>query len=112
MTTPDIEHALAARADCEATVERLHKLCCEPGRSPRLLAVEEELTALRATLAAVEWEPDRIDTVIARLEDIGASIGRLQVGCCTPARMPLYDDVLTGLTTIQIDLNRVRGTAH
>ena len=83
-------------------------MCCEPLRSPRLAEIGEELALVRSAVDRAVEDPGVIDPTIESLE----KIGRLQVGCCAPARMPLYDRVLRGLTTIQISLNRERGAAH
>ena len=40
MTEPT---ALAALSDAEATVTKLDKLCCEPGRSPRMAELSKTL---------------------------------------------------------------------
>jgi len=36
-------------------------------------------------------------------------IGRLQVGCCAPPRMPLYAEALSYLNTIQLEVDRELG---
>ncbi len=49
---------------------------------------------------------------MATLEDAGAQVGRLQVGCCAPNRIPLYARVLEGLTTAQLAVNQALGEGH
>jgi hypothetical protein len=89
-----------ALADCDAVVDRLHKICCEPDRSPRMLAIKETIASVRAELDA------------SSLMDIGAQIGYLQVGCCAPARMPLYADALNYLSVAQLNIDKPAGMTH
>ena len=49
---------------------------------------------------------------IHRLEEAGSQIGRLQVTCCAPNRLPLYASILEGLTGAQLAVNRALGTGH
>jgi len=44
--------------------------------------------------------------------DIGGQIGHLHVGCCAPARMPLYADALSSLTDVQLSINQSAGRGH
>ncbi len=81
--------------DALATVEKLDRLCCEPGRSPRMAALRE--TIVRAK--AVDVSPDAFAGL---LEDAGSQVGSLQVGCCAPGRLPLYADVLEALTRARL----------
>ena len=60
----------------------------------------------------VEDDPGAAGEATAFLEEAGAQIGRLQVTCCTPKRLPLYTRILTGLTTIHLTLDQARGAAH
>jgi len=41
--------------------------------------------------------------------EVGGMIGRLQVGCCAPPRMPLYAEALSYLNTIQLEVDRELG---
>ena len=52
------------------------------------------------------------EDALASLEDAGAQVGRLQVGCCAPNRLPLYAKFLEGLTTAQLSINAEMGRAH
>ena len=49
---------------------------------------------------------------LVHLEEAGAQVGNLQVGCCTEARMPLYATLLEGLTRAQLSINRELGRGH
>lgn len=107
-----LEAAFTAIDACDAALEQLHAMCCEPARNPQMIAAAETLAAARGQLEAVRSGEDTADQLIGMLEDLGGRIGRLQVGCCTPQRLPLYEDVLGGLTTVQLTVNRARGTGH
>ncbi len=103
MTLADpVAAAYAALDDCEAALTRLDELCCEPGRSPRMAAVAKTLATARAGMASGTAGTDAAGLVVAALEDAGGQVGRLQVGCCAPPRMPLYARLLDGLTRAQL----------
>lgn len=95
---------------CETVVARLHKLCCEPERSPRLAAIEDSLVAIRGDLGS--GDPESLDRALSGVADIGEEIGRLQVHCCATARMPLYAEVLTLLNRIQLGITKELGLSH
>jgi hypothetical protein len=65
----------------------------------------------RAALGAVADEPSA-QTLFSRLEEMGEQLGRLQVMCCTPKRMPLYADLLVHVTDAQLAVSRALGTGH
>ncbi|MDF1596022.1 MAG: hypothetical protein P1T08_07995 [Acidimicrobiia bacterium] len=104
--------AFDALDNCEAALRKLDAACCEPGRSPRMKALAHTLTEARAGLHRTDDDPAAADVALVHLEDAGAQVGRLQVGCCTPDRLPLYAGLLEGLATAQLTLNRVRGQGH
>ena len=111
MNTTQLEEARVLLEACEHLVERLHKMCCEPGRSPRMEAIISALDAARAQTASIR-SIDDAGVVIGMLEDIGGQIGHLQVACCTEARMPLYADALANLTATQINIASSVGQGH
>lgn len=98
--------AFTALDDSDAALTKLDKMCCDPGRSPSMKALDEALAAVRYGLDGLD------EHVIARLEDAGAQVGRLQVGCCAPKRLPLYARILENLTTIQLTVNAALGRGH
>lgn len=102
--------ARSAIAQCETVVGRLHKMCCDPERSPRMAAIEEALIEVRRDLDAAD--DGSLDRALRCAEEVGAAIGRLQVGCCAPLRMPLYAEALTHLNTIQLGVLKELGRAH
>ena len=93
---------------CELVVEKLHALCCEPDRSPRM---EQILTDIDRARRQIDDREPAVD-VIATLERIGAQVGHLQIACCTDVRMPLYAETLSGLATTQIHISRSIGAGH
>jgi hypothetical protein len=105
--------AAAASLDaCDAALSKLEAGCCDPGRSPSMAALAATLERARTSLdhfAAGEMEAAG---VVLHLEDAGAQVGRLQVGCCTPKRLPLYERILEGLTTAQLTVSRAAGVGH
>lgn len=88
----------------------MHKLCCDPDRSPRMAAIEESLVAIGGDLDSNDAES--LNEAVRRLRDVGGAIGSLQVDCCAPARMPLYAETLTHLNTIQLGISKELGRAH
>ena len=72
----------------------------------------ETLAEARRDIATVKVDPGTATAAIEYLEDAGAQVGRLQVGCCAPNRLPLYVDLLEGLTTAQLEVNRSLGQSH
>ena len=61
-------------------------------------SVRGTIDAARASIEAADG-----DAVVAMLEDAGAQVGRLQIGCCAPNRMPLYAGVLEDLTRARLE---------
>ena len=110
MTESALVAARSALADCETVVGRLHKMCCDPDRSPRMSAIERSLVAIRRDLDTDDSES--LDQALRRLEKVGGAIGLLQVGCCAAPRMPLYADALTHLNSIQLGITKELGRAH
>lgn len=106
---PDFTNAHAQLDECERTVERLHKMCCEPDRSPRMQQILSDIDTARANLNQAVVVGREVTKL---LEDIGAQIGHLQVACCTDARMPLYNTALNNLAATQIAIATATGTGH
>ena len=106
---PDFTDAHAQLDECERTVERLHKMCCEPDRSPRMQQILTDIDTARTGLNQTTVVGHE---VIKLLGDIGAQIGHLQVACCTDARMPHYNNALNILTATQIAIASATGTGH
>jgi len=101
-----------ALAACDSVVDRLHKMCCEPDRSPRMLAIKDSIASIQAELNAAEGEPASLERALSHLMDVGGQIGWLQIGCCAEARMPLYAEALERLTAVQLNINETIGNAH
>ncbi len=112
MTDTPLRLAAHALDDADAAVERLHAACCEPGRSPSMEKLAATLSAARERLATVATARSEADALMLTLEEAGSQLGRLQVGCCAPARLPLYARVLEDLTQVQLQVNRHLGRAH
>ena len=110
--TGTIEGALSALSTCDEALRELDLRCCEPGRSPSMKRLGEALSAARTGIANVNADPETAISAIEILEDAGAQVGRLQVGCCAPNRLPLYAELLEGLTIAQLEVNRSLGQGH
>jgi hypothetical protein len=54
----------------------------------------------------------RCIAVLEQPEVTGGRVGRLQVGCCAPGRLPLHADLLKGLTKAQLARNAAVGQGH
>ncbi|NND84487.1 MAG: hypothetical protein HKN46_05000 [Acidimicrobiia bacterium] len=87
--------AAALLDEALVVVDKLDRLCCEPGRSPRMAELR------RTIVEAREASGDPIE-VGELLEQAGAQVGSLQVGCCAEGRLPLYAEVLAGLARAQL----------
>lgn len=72
--------------------------------------IEDSLAVVRGEIAS--GDPEMVDRALGRLEDVGASLGSLQVGCCAPMRMPLYAEALEHLNRIQLALSEGLGRSH
>lgn len=95
----------AALDDAVAALHELDARCCEPGRSPRMAALQATLDEVRELLPRVT-DAASGDAAISAVEQAGAMIGALQVGCCDAGRLPLYARMLEQLTDMQIGINR------
>jgi len=104
--------AFDALGECDLVLAKLEAGCCDPGRSPRMSALAETLAEARAGLVRLSHDPDSAPATLVHLEDAGAQLGRLQVGCCAPKRLPLYATMLENLTTAQLAINHALGTGH
>ena len=95
--------------ELDAAVDALNELdarCCDPGRSPRMVALRNQLDQVRELLPLASTDETGAAATLAALEQAGAMIGALQIGCCAPNRLPLYARMLDQLTKIQIEINR------
>ncbi|WKZ82313.1 MAG: hypothetical protein QY307_09560 [Acidimicrobiia bacterium] len=110
MSDSALVDARSAIAQCQTVVDRLHKMCCDPERSPRMAAIEQALIEVRRDLDSEDQ--GSLGRALRGAEEVGAAIGRLQVGCCAPLRMPLYANALTHLNTIQLGVSKELGRAH
>lgn len=112
MSSRDLSPAFEALDRCDTALKELSDQCCEPGRSPRMERLGETLTRGRSGLELIGEDSDKAGTVIAELEDAGAQLGWLQVGCCAPSRMPLYAAMLTDLMKAQRAITREHQLGH
>ncbi len=64
-------------------------------------ALQESMRRVRAGLDSFEAEAATRDAMLQELVDAGGEIGRLQIECCAPGRMPLYSELLAGLSRTQ-----------
>ena len=98
--------------DANEALRQLDSICCEPGRSPRMTALAQTLDVVRRNVGDAGSNPQAAEIALDGLEDAGAQIGRLQIGCCAPDRLPLYAKMLQRLTEAQLDINRSLGRGH
>ncbi|GEM_PF-1824720 len=108
-TTELLQPAFEAISDCDEALVELEERCCKPERSPRMKALGDSLDRIRTALEAVADDHDAASVALVHMEDVGAQIGRLQVGCCAPNRLPLYARILQNLTTAQRAVNKATG---
>ena len=112
MTSIDtMQSAFDALDACTGALGELDMKCCDPGRSPRMAELALTLTEARVKLRAATVDPTTgARTALETLEEAGAQVGRLQVGCCAPDRLPLYTEILENLTKAQLVLARAVNT--
>ena len=109
---PGTEEPLQRASDA---LDRLDRLCCDPGRSPRMAALRtmiDGITAATTGFTGESDEADEADEIVHRLEEAGAAIGRLEIGCCAPNRLPLYATMLEELTKVRTSVDAAAGRGH
>lgn len=74
--------------------------------------LEETLAVTRSALERAGHNPSAAEAAIAEMEDAGSQVGRLQVGCCAPSRMPLYAEMLEELTKAQRTVTNAHQLGH
>ena len=112
MSQTNFSPAFDALDSCDAALDELDRLCCEPGRSPRMQALGAKLQDARRELTVLNGGSADPKATLSLLEAAGADVGSLQVGCCAPGRLPLYTEMLEALTTAQLSINRGLGQGH
>ncbi|MDX1469427.1 MAG: hypothetical protein R3258_08795 [Acidimicrobiia bacterium] len=95
------EMASTTLDECDEVLTELHDNCCVPNRSPRMEALQQTLDRVRADIGKLDTDPQAHDRILGELKGAGAVIGELQIECCAPARMPLYAELLAGLSRTQ-----------
>ena len=100
------DRVLAAIDKAEVALAELDANCCVPGRSPRMAELADTLSSAREGILTLDSGGGGGDDAIVLIEDAGAQIGSLQVGCRAPSRLPLYAEMLTELTAAQRTITR------
>lgn len=90
----------------DETVRLLHDGCCDEVRATRIDAVAATLEAARSRMDRIHDDEDGDSNVIAVLEDAGAQLGGLQIGCCALGRSQLYAEALESLAKAQLGISR------
>ncbi len=106
-----IPEALEALDECGAVAEKLAKICCEPNRSPRMAELASTLDRARSHLVEIQ-DSGAANEAIAAMSDAGSQLGALQVECCAPPRMPLYETMLRQLSLAQRAVTAEFGLGH
>lgn len=104
--TEELSSVYGALDKADETVRQLHAGCCELLRASRIEAVAATLESARSSLERIGDNNGGGATVITILEDAGAQLGRLQIGCCAPGRTQLYASALESLTEAQLGVSR------
>lgn len=104
--------AVEALASAEKSLVKLEKGCCDPKRTPCIADLDTTLEETAQILERFDGDPKTADAVVVHLSDIGAQLGKLQVTCCTPKRMPLYVRLLEDLTKVQLGVAAAAGQGH
>ncbi len=87
--------------ECDEIMVELEEKCCVPRRSPQMARLKETLSETRQLVDSVIGDESDAEVTVQVIEGAGAQIGRLQVTCCAPSRMPLYDELLHNLMKVQ-----------
>lgn len=98
--------------ECDTAMDELEDQCCVPRRSPQMKALRETLAETRNLVAEIAESDDGPKRAVASIEAAGAQLGRLQVTCCAPARMPLYELLLNNLMKVQRGVKRYGKLEH
>jgi len=106
MEAKTLEPAFTALADAEKSMHELHEGCCSATRAPCIAELGDTLEETRDSLERLPSDLSIGDVIITTIEDVGGQLGRLQVGCCTPKRMPLYAQLLEDLTKVERTVKR------
>ncbi len=109
--TDSLQPAYEALVDCDEALTELESRCCQEERSPQMRALGDTLGNARAALDRDD-EDGAMAEAMVHMENAGAQIGRLQVGCCAPNRMPLYSRILVNLTTAERGVKKATGAGH
>ncbi len=113
VTTKDLlQPAFEALDGCDTALVELAAQCCKPKRSPCMEAIADSLAGARTGLDGVGDDHGAADAALEHIEDAGTQIGWLEVGCCTPNRIPLYRTLLEGLATAQRSLKKATDGGH
>lgn len=95
-----------------ARMDKLEKLCCDPGRSPRMADLRQAILKARELASESLDRRTSPDDARQQLEAVGAKVGALQIACCAPKRMPLYAEILESLNAAQIRVSKAHGQGH
>lgn len=96
----------------ELTFVKLQKLCCDETRSPAMTDLGTALDDARDAFESAQGESAKVDEAIATMSEAASQLAILQVACCAPVRMPLYETILRDLNSAQIALNRSIDKGH
>lgn len=98
--------------ECDGVMDELEDKCCVPGRSPNMAELRRTIATTRGLVESLDDSPTSAEATVDEIADAGSQIGRLQVTCCAPARMPLYDDLLHNLMEVQRSVKSFAKLAH
>lgn len=112
MSSSVFADSVALLARCDGVMDELEANCCAPRRSPRMAELRDALAATTSLLGAYEAQTVSAEDVVDSIETAGSQIGGLQVSCCAPSRMPLYDSLLHDLMQVQRTVKRHAKLAH
>jgi hypothetical protein len=110
-TTP-FQEAGDILAKCDVSMDELEAKCCAPRRSPQMEELRRTLAQIRVQLARAHESWLASEATVEVLAEAGEQIGRLQVTCCAPSRMPLYEGLLNHLMQVQRIVKRHAKLAH
>lgn len=97
---------------CADAMDELEARCCAPRRSPQMERLRRTLAQVDAHLALAHDSQEASAATVEAIAEAGEQLGRLQVTCCAPGRMPLYEGILNHLMQVQRIVKRHAKLAH
>lgn len=111
MSGESMEQVYASLNGCQRALSELGQGCCVDGRRSTIKALAAEIAA-HLDNGARSADELQLESEVERLSEWGATLGRLNVTCCTETRAPLYRQAFDHLRTAYERLMVAAGIGH